>query len=73
MQEEWRFFPFFNNENKLVRDVRADVVEENSFLKYLKNNKVLFFGDGSIKCVDVIKSENAYFERNIFPQARDMH
>ncbi len=66
------FSAFFNNENKLVRDVRADVVEENSFLKYLKNNKVLFFGDGSIKCVDVIKSENAYFERNIFPQARDM-
>ena len=41
-------FPFFNNENKLVRDVRADVVEENSFLKYLKNIDTVF-GDGSIK------------------------
>ena len=67
------FSAFFNKENKLVRDVRADVVEENSFLKYLKNNKVLFFGDGSIKCVDVIKSENIFLKEIFFLKLEIWH
>ena len=35
-------------------------------------HKVLFFGDGSLKCNDVIKNSNAYFIDGVFPSAKDM-
>ena len=37
-----------------------------------RNNKILFFGDGSSKCKDMLVSENAYFEEGIHPSAADM-
>ena len=65
------FSAFYNKKNELVREVKADIIVSNSYTDLLKK-KILFFGDGSEKCKDILVSENAYFEDNIHPSAIDM-
>ncbi len=55
-----------------IRDVSADIIDENSYLDFLSKGKVLFFGDGSEKCKQVIRSENSIFIENVFLSAVDM-
>ena len=35
---------------KSVRDIAADIVDENSYLEFLEQHPVYFFGDGAAKC-----------------------
>jgi tRNA threonylcarbamoyladenosine biosynthesis protein TsaB len=58
----------FNNE---VREIRADVVDENTYSDFL-TEKVLFFGDGAMKCKKIINNKNAYFYDGVFPSAKEM-
>lgn len=62
----------YNPQGEPVSDVRAVVVEENTFAEFLQNQKIIFFGNGSTKCKDVIKSKNAIFIDGFEPSARFM-
>ena len=57
--------------NKL-RDMAADIIDENSYIEFLSKGKVYFFGDGSAKCKAIISSPNARFLGNIYPMASGM-
>ena len=65
------FSSFYNKKNNQIRDVRADIIDEDSYKKELEN-KVLFFGDGANKCKDLLTSGNSYFLDDIFPSATHM-
>lgn len=56
----------------IVRDTSADIIDENSFLDLLSENKLILLGNGANKCKDIIKHENAIFADNIYPKASDM-
>ena len=62
----------FNNSLQEIKPVEPVIVDENSFLELLENNKVVFFGDGATKCKQVINSENAFFSSKGFPSAKSM-
>lgn len=55
-----------------IRDVAADVVTADTYIHYLDEHPVYFFGDGSEKCKDVIQHPNAHFLPNIVPLAKHM-
>ncbi len=57
---------------KEIKPVSADVVDNNTFRKLLKDNVVWFFGDGAAKCRPVIRSANAYFCDDVLPSAAGM-
>lgn len=57
---------------KTIRDVQADIVDENTYKQYLESNRILFFGNGALKCEEAINSNEAQFIENIYPSARDM-
>jgi len=63
---------FFNSKLEPIDDVRALVVEPDSFDEQLKDSRVLFFGDGASKCKSVISNQNAIFIDNFEPSARFM-
>jgi tRNA threonylcarbamoyladenosine biosynthesis protein TsaB len=65
------FAAIFDDENNQVRDIMADVVDANIYKKYL-DKKVLFFGDGAMKCQEMINHKNATYLEGIFPSAKDM-
>ena len=64
------FAGIYDSENNEIREVNADVVDVNTYAEYLKND-VLFFGDGALKCADIISHENANFIES-YPSARDI-
>ena len=55
-----------------LRDIQAEIIDENSFSDFLSKGKVAFFGDGSDKCRDIIQSDNAVFISGVFPEASSM-
>jgi tRNA threonylcarbamoyladenosine biosynthesis protein TsaB len=61
---------FKNNKN--IRNVLAEIIDETSFNEYLNESKVYFLGDGAEKCKELIKHKNAHFIDDKFPSANDM-
>ena len=55
-----------------VRPVGADIVDADTYLPYLEEHPVYFFGDGAMKCQSVIKHPNAHFIDGILPLAKWM-
>ncbi|MDO5447752.1 MAG: tRNA (adenosine(37)-N6)-threonylcarbamoyltransferase complex dimerization subunit type 1 TsaB [Prevotellaceae bacterium] len=55
-----------------VRGIEAEVINEDSYKEYLEKGKVCFFGNGSDKCKEVIKHENAIFLPDVYPLAKYM-
>ena len=65
------FSAIYNQENKEIRTVKADVVDEQTYKDYLVR-EVLFFGDGALKCKDIINNKNAHFLEGVSPSASNL-
>jgi len=59
----------FNTTMDMIEPIQARVVDAQSYSSVLEHRKVLFFGNGSDKCKDVIVHPNARFIPGIFPSA----
>jgi len=55
------FNAVYDRNGHKVREVSADIIDENSFSDILSEHTITFFGDGADKCKQVIKSRNAIF------------
>lgn len=62
----------FNSNHKQIRDIQAQVLNDNAFAEYLQNDKVYFIGDGVEKTKTLIKHENAIFVEGKLPSANEM-
>ena len=62
----------FNSENKINREVRAEIISEDSFSTYLNEQEVYFVGDGVEKCKGIITHNNATFIDDKLPSANEM-
>jgi len=63
---------FFNARVEFLREVKAEIIDENSYQEILPKQKMIFFGDGSEKITDVIQNKNAVFLKDINPSATYM-
>lgn len=63
---------FLNPHLQLVRDVKAEVIEESSYQDWLRDHNMVFFGNGALKCQEVIRHPHAYFVEGIVPSAQHM-
>jgi tRNA threonylcarbamoyladenosine biosynthesis protein TsaB len=57
---------------KVIADTEASIIEKESFSVPLKSHRIVFFGDGSLKCKGVLHHENAIFFDNAYPSAANM-
>jgi len=55
----------YNAEGERLTPIESKIVEPGSFDEYLAKGKVLFIGDGAMKCKDVITSANAEFREEV--------
>ena len=53
-----------------LENVQAKIIDENSFKKELETQKIVFVGNATEKCAEVIHHENAIFEKDILPTAK---
>jgi tRNA threonylcarbamoyladenosine biosynthesis protein TsaB len=63
---------FFSKDMEIRREVSADIVGEDSFRELLDSNHICFFGNGAVKCKEVIHHPHAYFIEGIEPSAAHM-
>ncbi|MDO9152903.1 MAG: tRNA (adenosine(37)-N6)-threonylcarbamoyltransferase complex dimerization subunit type 1 TsaB [Paludibacter sp.] len=63
---------FYNSKGEIRKEISAEIINENSFIEYLQNHTVYFFGNGSDKCIETLTHPNARFIDNIFPLAENM-
>jgi len=62
----------FDGKHKEIREVRAEIIDENSFSDYLSQKPVYFLGDAVKKVKKVITHQNAIFRDESFPSAKEM-
>jgi tRNA threonylcarbamoyladenosine biosynthesis protein TsaB len=61
----------FDNQMDKISETEAKIIDEESFLTLLNENKMVFLGDGATKCQDKITHENAIFlQTEITPSAK---
>ena len=57
---------------KPVREIRADIVDANTYKEYLDRHPVYFFGNGAKKCMEAISHPNAHLLEGIETLAKWM-
>lgn len=62
----------YNANGEIIREIRADIIDDNSFKEYLLNNSIYFFGNGAEKCKSTLTHSNAHFINNLNPLAENM-
>ncbi len=63
---------FYNWEGEIIREIAADIIDENAYNELLEQQHVFFMGNGAPKCKDTIKHEHAIFIDDIIPTAENM-
>ena len=64
------FSMVYDSEGSVLRPISAVIVDELFLAQELKENKVVFFGNGAEKCKKAITSPNAVFIRNVEASAK---
>lgn len=62
----------FDTTHHQKREIKAEVLDANSFKEYLDKNKVHFIGDGVGKTKEIINHSNAFFIDDKLPSANEM-
>jgi tRNA threonylcarbamoyladenosine biosynthesis protein TsaB len=55
-----------------VREIKAEVIDEDSYLDLLEKQPIYFFGNGAEKCKEKITHHNAHFIDGVIPLAKHM-
>ncbi|MCK5137157.1 MAG: tRNA (adenosine(37)-N6)-threonylcarbamoyltransferase complex dimerization subunit type 1 TsaB [Bacteroidales bacterium] len=63
---------FYSPEISVVREVSADVIDEQSYRDLMEKHHVCFFGNGATKCEAALNHPNAHFIKGIDPSANQM-
>jgi len=64
---------FYNQNNEVVKETSADIIDEHSYADILAKQQVLFAGNGSEKCRDFLSAnQNASFLANFEASAKYM-
>ncbi len=62
----------YNSDLKIIRAVESEIIDKYSYAPMLEKHHIIFAGDGSKKCKNVINNKNASFAENIVPLASSM-
>jgi tRNA threonylcarbamoyladenosine biosynthesis protein TsaB len=63
----------FDEKGNEIRETRAEIMDENSFMEYLGKNRIVFAGDGALKCRPLFnKHPNAVFSEDFQASAKFM-
>ena len=63
----------YDSDGNEIRSTAAEIIDANSFSDLLKENQIIFFGDGAAKCKEVIlQNKNVVFVDDVFLSAKNM-
>jgi len=62
----------YNHSGFQVRGIQADIIDHESYMPLLENNRMLFFGNGATKCREAITHPNASFIDGIITSSENL-
>ncbi len=62
----------YNKNMSKVKDISADIIDENSYSEFISKGKICFFGDGVVKSKNIIASPEVVYIDDIHPLASGM-
>lgn len=66
------FSMLLDNKGNTIQPITAEIIDESFLSEVMKLNQVIFFGNGSDKCKNVIQAENAVFIGKVVASATHM-
>lgn len=66
------YYSVFDSSGRIIKDISAEVIGEDSFNEYPASARIIFFGDGAMKYKGILKRPNIVFEENYRISASDM-
>lgn len=67
------YYAIYDSAGNKIKDISAEIITEDTFINIPESQKIIFFGDGAIKCKEVINRKNAFFAVNYMISASHMH
>ncbi len=67
------YYALYDTDGRLFKGISASVIDGESFMDIPETHKIIFFGDGSAKCKDLIKRVNVWFDNQYTISAAHMH
>ena len=55
------YYALYDSDGNTVKEISAEVIDENSFNNIPVSKRIIFFGDGAVKCKEIIKRNNTFF------------
>ncbi len=62
----------FDSEMNCIGEIKAEIIDSDSYASILGESKIIFAGNGSDKCRSIITHSNAVFVTDIYPLASAM-
>ena len=67
------YYAIFDSAGNRIKDISAEIISGDTFVNFPESQKIIFFGDGAIKCKEVINRKNALFATDYMISASHMH
>ena len=58
------YYSVLDISGNIVKSIRAEIISRDSFNDIPGPQRIFFFGDGSIKCRDIVKRDNIFFDED---------
>jgi len=67
------YYAIYNVEGKIIKNISAEIIKEDTFSNIPESQKIVLFGDGASKCKETIKRTNLRFEDEFRVSASHMY
>ena len=67
------YYALYDINGNTVKGISAEIIDDESFIAIPEHQKIVFFGDGSEKCKEVIKRKNVHFAEEYKISASHMY
>ena len=67
------YYAIYDAGGNTIKNISAEIISEATFINIPESTKIIFFGDGALKCKEVIKRINVHFADEFRISAAHMH
>ena len=67
------YYAIYDSNGNKKKQITAEIITQETFMNIPDSQKIIFFGDGAVKCKEVINRKNAIFAEDYMISASYMH
>lgn len=67
------YYAIYDATGNRIKNISAEIITRETFAGYPQSQKIIFFGDGALKCREVIDRKNAIYADNFMMSASYMY